>query len=80
MARKPQYAPIIHAAEESPAELLADGVVDLKTAAQMCGHCRRWIEEQVKTCVIPSFMVDGKRVIPRRGLIRFLAERMKAAG
>lgn len=89
MARKPRnYKPLVadssagpvSTAGQSPAELLADGVVDLKTAAKLCGHGLRWIRDRVREKDLPSFQFEQKRVIPRRAVIAFLAERMQAAG
>ncbi len=83
MARKPrEYTPIIHApapAVPTSAELLADGVVDVKTAANLCGHGRKWIRQQIEANAFPSFLMERKRVIPRRALLLFLAARMEAA-
>lgn len=77
----PMTPPAVAPAAPTPAELLADGVVDLKTAAEMCGHCLRWITQQIERGELPSFIVKRKRVIPRKAVIDFLASRMiKAAG
>ena len=81
MARKPRvYTPIeAPEAEPTPAELVADGVVDLKAAAVLCGHGVTWVTEQVEAKRLPAFKLSKKWVIPRRALIAFLAERMQAA-
>ena len=84
MPRKPHnYIPIVHPEPEpaapTPAELVADGVVDLKTAAKLCGHGIRWMQEQVASKRFASFMLGGKRVIPRKALIDFLAAEMVKA-
>ena len=79
------YTPITRAepeaTEPTPAELVADGVVDLKTAAKMCGHAATWMKDQVRSGAVASFLLGRRRVIPRRALIDFLAAEMsKAAG
>lgn len=86
MPRKPHaYTPITRAepepAEPTPSELVADGVMDVKSAAKFCGHGTTWLKEQLRSGVITSFLTGGRRVIPRRALIDFLAaEMVKAAG
>ncbi|WP_439621476.1 hypothetical protein [Gemmata sp.] len=86
MPRKPHaYTPISRAepepTEPTPAELVADGVIGRRDAARLCGHGLSWMDEQIASGRILSFVLDRRRVIPRKALIDFLAaEMVKAAG
>lgn len=86
MARGPRdYIPIPHVPQQAepegptPEEIVADGVVDLDSAARLCGHGVTWIREQMEAGTFTAFKLAKKWVIPRRQVIDFLAARMIAA-
>lgn len=79
----PRKAPVYTHIEYTPTggdeADLADGVLGVTAAAEFCGHKRSWMEERLALREIPSFLLDRRRVIPKRALVRWLAEEMRKA-
>lgn len=58
--------------------LASDGTLTLAGAAAFSGLSRSKICELVRSGKVPSALVCGRRLIPRRGLVEFLAAFMPA--
>lgn len=78
MPRKaPVYAPL-PTAQQSSADLLADGVLKVKDAVKFSGLCRDTIYALIREGKLKSFLAGRLRVIPKRALVAYLSELMEA--
>ena len=66
------------AADPARLALASDGTLTLAGAAAFSGLSRSKICQLVRSGEVPSALVCGRRLIPRRGLVEFLAAHMPA--
>ena len=69
MARRPSPH---YGVPADPDEDLRDGVLTLAEAARFVAHGRNWLYRRLAAGEIRSFVLGGKRVVPRRALVEFL--------
>lgn len=60
-------------------ELVADGLMTVKDAAKHCSLSRTTIYEALNGGDLASLRVNSCRLIPRRGLLRWMASRVEHA-
>lgn len=77
--KPPVYAPIDPGPRElTPEELCADGALQVPAAAAFLGIGRSAVKEMIRTREVPSMIVKGRRVIPKRALVLYLAKQLQA--
>lgn len=85
MARGPalNYTPVagspVEAVPLSPEELLADGAMSRADAVAFSGIGMTELQILIASGELPSFTHGRKRLIPRRGVVRWLAQKFEAA-
>ncbi len=57
-------------------ELLADGAKTVRQACEFLGVSRSWLYEQMEGGLLPWVKLGRRRVIPKRALVEFAAERL----
>ncbi len=77
--RPPSYEPVTaEPAAPTAEELCADGCVSEEQAAAFCNLCPREVRRHVASGAIPSLKHGKRRLIPKRGLVAWLARKLEA--
>jgi hypothetical protein len=73
----PRYPKFSHIEPDDSAEAVCrDGAMSLKSAARFCGLGLGAFRRFVASGEIVTLRVGGRRVVPRRALINFLAKKL----
>ena len=72
--RKPRLPPIEPGPSADSLDVCADGVLKLGEAGKFIGKSRRYVYGLIRAGKLPGgFLEGGRRVIPKRVLVRYLA-------